>query len=168
MDVEDLIMTSLHMHGVDNMVGVISCHTTYSQLTNQRICNLEVTEALADIFEVCGRILSGPVGQLTFRLRSGDDNGTTVELMHMDETVSPVSKIKIVPTCEELLDDSSVNESNASIDTDLLDSSNTTLTPLSPAGSETESFTNTLGHQFQLLGCANEDWNKLNDDSLQR
>ena len=91
------------MHGVENMAGVISCRTTYSQFTNQHICNLEVAEALADMFEACRRILSGPVGQLTFKLMSGGDNGTTDEPMHVDQIVSPVPKIKIIPTREELL-----------------------------------------------------------------
>ena len=168
MDVEDLIKASLHMHGIENMAGVISCHTTYAQLTNQRICNLEVAEALVNMFEACRRILSGPIGQLTFKLRYGGDNGTTEEPMHVDKIVSPVPKTKIIPTREELLDDSSVTGSDASIDNDVLDSSNNTLTPNSPGGSETDSFSNSLGLQFQSLGYSNEDWNKLLDESSQR
>ena len=121
-----------------------------------------------DMFEACGRILSGPVGQLTFKLRSGGDDRTTDEPMHVDEIVSPVPKIKIIPTREELLDNLSVNGSDASVDNDVLDSSNNTLTPNSPGGSETGSLSNSLGLQFQSLGYSNEDWNKFLNDSSQR
>ena len=48
-DVEDLIKVTLHLHGIKNMAGVISCCTTYAQLKNQRIFNLEVAEALANM-----------------------------------------------------------------------------------------------------------------------
>ena len=57
---------------------------------HQRICILEVTESLAAIFETHSRILSGPTGQLTFQLRSGDDSETTEDPMVVEENTLPV------------------------------------------------------------------------------
>ena len=76
-DVEDLVNATLQMHSMTGMDSVVSCHTTYTQHTNQHICNLEVTEALAVMFESCNRVLSGPVGHLTFKRRSDDKDETT-------------------------------------------------------------------------------------------
>ena len=122
-----------------NMAGVISCRTTYAQFSNQCICNLVVAEDLASVFEACGRILSGRVGHLTFKLRSGDNDGTTEEPMHVDKTVPPTPKTIILPTqCDALLDDSSANGRETSVHSNLLDSSNTTLTPNSPGGARQE------------------------------
>ena len=78
-DVGDLIKACLNMYGIKNMKGVINCHTSHTVKHSQRICNLEVTEELADIFESNSRILSGPTGQLTFCLRSGDEGGVGCE-----------------------------------------------------------------------------------------
>ena len=148
------------------MAGVISCRTNYTQNTKQCICNLEVTEALASLFETNGMILSGPVGHLTFKLRSGDDNGPTEELMLVDDTGLPEPKTKIIPTrADALLDDLSASGSEASVDGDLLNSSDNTLTPPSPWGSETDSLTNSLGNKFKLLGFSKEDWPPLDDSS---
>ena len=79
------------------MLGVISCRTNYAQKTKQRICNLEVTEELAKLFETNSRILSGPVDHLTFKLRSGDDDVSTEEPMLVDSVLAEL-KTKIIPS----------------------------------------------------------------------
>ena len=57
-DMADLVNAALQMHDVNGMTGVVTCHITYTQKTNQCICNLDVTEALAETFKSCDRVLS--------------------------------------------------------------------------------------------------------------
>ena len=73
MNVDDLIKTSFIIHGVKYLDGVLSCCTTYVLNSTQHICNIEVTDTLSNLLDASGRILSGPAGPLTFRLRSEDE-----------------------------------------------------------------------------------------------
>ena len=103
-DVEDLVIATLLMHNVSNLDGVVSCRTTYTQKTNQHICNLEVREALAAMFKMCNRVLSGPIGQLTFKRRSDGMDGSTDDPQHNEDTEPPVSEPKLPHPFNALLD----------------------------------------------------------------
>ena len=77
---------------VTGMDGVVNCRTTYTQLSNQQICNLEITETLAVTFESCNRVLNDPVSHLTFKRRSDDNDGTIVDPQHDNVTELPVKQ----------------------------------------------------------------------------
>ena len=119
----------------------------------QRICILEVTEQLAATFEAHTRVLSGPLGQLTFRLRSGDDDETTEELMVAEEGMLPVQPPNLNIPRERLQSDvGSLGGSAPSADIyDLLHSSPPKQIQ-SPARSETDSVYRALGETFTQMG----------------
>ena len=90
-DVEDIIKACLNLYDIKNSQGVVRCHTSHTVRDYQRICILEVTEQLATFFEHNSCVLSGPFGQLTFRLRSEDnDEETTEDVTVVEKNVSPV------------------------------------------------------------------------------
>ena len=55
-----------------NMSDVFTCRTSYAKTTQQRICNIEVTDSLARAIDDAERVLVGPVCPLYFKLQSGD------------------------------------------------------------------------------------------------
>ena len=152
-DVGDIIKACLNLYDIKNMEGVVKCHTSHTIRDNQHICILEVTESLAAIFEAHSRILSGPTGQLTFQLRSGDNSETKEDPMVTEESTPSVAPPNINVPRERLISDvGSVCGSSVSKDlTDLLCSSPTKNIP-SPARSETDSVDLTLGNTFKKLG----------------
>ena len=82
--VDDLVNSSLNMHGIKNMEGVLSCHTSYTINSNQCICNIEVTDHLVNLLDNCGCVLTGPVCPLTFKLRSGGGEEAGEDLVQSD------------------------------------------------------------------------------------
>ena len=61
------------------MSDVITCRTSYAKQTQQRICNIEVTDTLACAIDYAERVLVGPVCPLIFKLQSGDPEDLPVE-----------------------------------------------------------------------------------------
>ena len=55
-----------------SMSDVLTCRTSYSKTTKQRICNIEVTDKLARAIDDAERVLVGPVCPLHFKLQSED------------------------------------------------------------------------------------------------
>ena len=55
-----------------SMSDVYTCRTSYAKTTQQRICNIEVTDQLARAIDDAERVLVGPVCPLHFKLQSGD------------------------------------------------------------------------------------------------
>ena len=135
------------MNGIKNMEGVLSCHTSYTINSNQRICNIKVTDHLANLLDNRGLILTGPVCPLTFKLRSGGDEDDSGDLeQHFDSDPSDVVVL------DSVSDGGSIQSS--AINDDMLDSSTDSITPTnSPAGSEA-SATVALSTQFKLMGSA--------------
>ena len=85
----------------------------------QCICILEVTEQLAAVFEYHGPVLSVPLGQLTFRLRSGDDSEeTTEDEIVVEETTSPVQPSNLHIPRERMQSDTA-SVSGSAPDTDI-------------------------------------------------
>ena len=159
-DVEDLVNAALQMHNIFGLKGVVTCRTTYTQQTNQRICDLDVTEALAEMFESCDRVLEGPVGLLVFKLKPDSKDRIPVSPSCDGDTDSPVPKTKILPSIEsDLLEGES--DGVKVDDPNLLDSSiNNTNSPLSV--SDTESMSLKLGCQMSIESPP--DWSKEVDD----
>ena len=136
------------MNGILNMEGVLSCHTSYTINSNQCICNIEVTDHLANLLDNWGRVLTGPVCPLTFKLRSGGDKETGEDLVQSDCS-DPMDVV--------VLDSVSANGSvqGDKVNEDMPDSSSDTVTPTnSPAVSVAESAMHALSSQFQSLGSA--------------
>ena len=144
-DVEDLVNAALRMHDVSGMKGVVTCRTTYTQQTN-RICNLNITEALPEMFESCDRVLRGPVGLLVFKLKPDSKDRIPVTPSCDEDTDSPVPKSKIPPSIESDLLEGESDDVEVD-DPDLLNSSiNNTNSPL--LVSDTESVSLKLGCQM--------------------
>ena len=129
MNVEDLINSSLVMHGVNNMTGVHTCRTTNILNSDQQICNIEVSESLAKMLEGCGRILSGPVCPLSFKRRS-EDEGETSEV-----TVQSEGDIPTISPDDTILDSMSASggHDGDSTDVDMLNMSGNTIIPIQGA-----------------------------------
>ena len=155
-DVEDRVNAALQMHDISSMKGVVTFRTTYTQQTNQCICNLDVTEALAETFESCDRVLRGPVSLLVFKFKPDSKDRIPVAPSCDEDTDSPVPKSKIPPSIEsDLLKGES--DGIKVDDPDLLNSSiNNTNSPL-PV-SDTESMSLKLG--CQMLIESPPDWSE--------
>ena len=140
-DVEDIIKACLNLYGIKNSQGVVRCHTSHTMRDYQRICILEVTEQLAGIFEHHGQVLSGPFGQLTFCLRSGDNSEETTEgEIVVEQIATPVQpSILQLPRERVQSDTVSISGSVPETDIDQLLSTSPAKTILSPARSETDS-----------------------------
>ena len=78
LDARDLIHGALAINQL-SMSDVLTCRTSYAKLTHQRICNIEVTDALARAIDDVDRVLEGPVCPLNFKLQSGDTEDPEVE-----------------------------------------------------------------------------------------
>ena len=105
------------------------------------------------------RILSGPTGQLTFQLRSGDESVTTEAPMVTEESMPSVPPLNIhIPRERRDSDVVSVCGSAASKDiNNLLCSSPPKNIPL-PARSETDSVNQYLGKNLKTMGYNPEVW----------
>ena len=155
-DVEDIIKACLNLYGIKNSQGVVRCHTSHTMRDYQRICILEVTEQLAAFFEHNSQVLSGPFGQLTFRLRSEDNSEETTE----DEIVVEQNATPMQPSTlhlpREWVQSDTVSSSSSVPETDvdqlLGPRSSPTKTTPSPARSETDSVNLVLGDKFNQLG----------------
>ena len=155
-DVEDIIKACLNLYGIKNSQGVVRCHTSHTMRDYQRICILEVTEQLAAFFEHNSRVLSGPFGQLTFRLRSEDNvEETTEDVAVVEENVSPVQPpVLHLPRERVQSDTGSISGSVPESDADQLlgPRSSPSKTTHSLALSETDSVDQVLGEKFNQLG----------------
>ena len=155
-DVEDIIRACLNLYDIKNSQGVVRCHTSYTVRDHQHICILEVTERLATFFEHNSQVLSGPFGQLTFRLRSEDnDEETTEDETVVKENVSPVQPPVLHLVRERVLSDTaSISGSVPEADAELLlgPRSSPSKTTHSRALSETNSVDQVLGDKFNKLG----------------
>ena len=99
-------------------------------------------------------MLSGPFGQLTFRLRSGDNSEeTTEDTPVVEETATPTQPPNLhLPRVRVPSDTVSISDSVPETDIDqLLHTSPDKLT-LSPVRSETDSVNQTLGEKFTQMG----------------
>ena len=135
LDTRDLIHGALAVNQL-SMSDVITCRTSYAKQTQQRICNIEVTDALARAIDDADRVLVGPVCPLNFKLQSGDPEDPGSD--HVVEPVCPeIPAIQMDEECQ-LLDrnsaEGSVSEGAAS--SRILDSSTD---PLNPTPSDTGS-----------------------------
>ena len=122
-----------------NMSDVYTCRTSYAKTTQQRICNIEVTDSLARAIDDAERVLVGPVCPLHFKLQSGDpeDPGP--------DPVCPEIQANQTDDVSQLLDQNSaeenVNDGNYGMDfSSLLDSS---VDPQRPPHPDTGSSTHT-------------------------
>ena len=70
-DAKPLVQGTLAVNQL-SMTEVLSCRTSYSKTTKQRICNIEVTDKLASAIDDAERVLVGPVCPLHFKLQSED------------------------------------------------------------------------------------------------
>ena len=70
-DAKPLVQGTLAVNQL-SMVDVLTCRTSYSKTTKQRICNIEVTDKLARAIDDAERVLVGPVCPLHFKLQSED------------------------------------------------------------------------------------------------
>ena len=115
------------------------------------------------MLENCERVLSGPVGPLTFRLRSEDEDGSTEVPEQLESNVIPNS-LTLSSSVDALLDDMLVGDSdnleiqiNSVLVNDMLDGRCSNILPSSPGGSETRSVSLSLVSQFQQLGQSGND-----------
>ena len=115
-----------------NMSDVITCRTSYAKNTQQRICNIEVTDSLARAIDDAERVLVGPVCPLYFKLQSGDpeDPGS--------DPGCPEIQAKQTDDVSQLLDGNSAVESvsGGADSSRILDSS---VDPQNPTHSDTGS-----------------------------
>ena len=135
LDTRDLVHGALAVNKL-SMNDVITCRTSYAKQTQQRICNIEVTDELARAIDDADRVLVGPVCPLNFKLQSGDpeDPGS-------DQVMEPVCPdIPAIQLDEDgqLLNRNSAggNVSEGVASSRILDSSND---PLNPPPSDTGS-----------------------------
>ena len=163
-NVEDLIKTSLIIHGVTQFDGMLCCRTTYAINSSQCICNIEVTEKLSELIERCNRTLSGSAGPLTFRLRSEDDEDAAIEEVLQIKHEIPAKNVIPTTAVEALLDDGSAGGRDGDdmyVDTasaataDLLNSSCPNTLTLSPMGSD--NVTKALTNKFEKMGRPDPD-----------
>ena len=94
-DAKPLVQGTLAVNKL-SMTEVLSCRTSYSKTSKQRICNIEVTDKLASAIDDAERVLVGPVCPLHFKLQSEDTE---------DSCPDPVCSeiIPILPNEEEQL-----------------------------------------------------------------
>ena len=93
-----IVEACLNLYRIKKSEGVVRCHTSYTVKDQQRICIIEVTDNLATFIEHHSRVLSGPFGTLTFRLRSDDDGEETPECETVVvENASPAAPVPSVP-----------------------------------------------------------------------
>ena len=109
-----------------------TCRTSYAKNTQQRICNIEVTDSLARAIDDAERVLVGPVCPLYFKLQSGDpeDPGS--------DPGCPEIQAKPTDDVSQLLDGNSAVESvsGGADSSRILDSS---VDPQNPTHSDTGS-----------------------------
>ena len=70
-DAKPLVQGTLAVNQL-SMDDVLTCRTSYSKTSKQRICNIEVTDKLARAIDDAERVLLGPVCPLYFKLQSED------------------------------------------------------------------------------------------------
>ena len=90
-----IIAACLNMYSIRDSEGVVRCYTSHTKESQQRICIIEVTEKLAMLIEVHSRVLSGPYGHMSFKRRTGDHGGETVEEEAMEDDDS--SMVPVLP-----------------------------------------------------------------------
>ena len=122
----------------------------------QRICILEVTDQLASFFEYHSCVLSGPFGQLTFRLRSEDNGEEPIECVTVeDKNISPVLPPVLHIARERAPSEPASLGSNvteAEIEGLLCSPTKPSKTITSRTVSETDSVDQSIGTQLKKLG----------------
>ena len=155
-EVVDIIRACLNLYDIKNSQGVVRCHTSYTMRDQQRICILEVTEQLASFFEYHSCVLSGPFGQLTFRLRSEDNGEEPIEYVIVeDENVSPVQPpVLHIARARAPSEPASLGSSvpEAEVDGLLCSPTKPSKTTISRTVSETDSVDQAIGKKFNKLG----------------
>ena len=152
-----IVEACLNLYDIPKSEGVVRCHTSYTVKDQQRICILEVTEKLATFFEHHSRVLSGPFGQLTFKLRS-DDPGeeTTGREAVVDENATPVVPVPALHLARSRVGSEPVTLGSSVPETEidgLLESPHlSSKTLINRSMSETDSVELCLGTQFQQMG----------------
>ena len=149
LEVRKLIKATLVMNNL-SMEDVLTCRTAYAKVTNQRICNIEVTDQLANLLDYAGRVLRGPVCSLSFKLQTGSTKDPD------DEPYTFESNPQTNPILGdvEMLESVSADGSLPSGDTNsqVLDSSTDTITqPKSPTTSVSSSTQSILSQVKSLV-----------------
>ena len=116
LEVRDLIHATLVLKNL-SMEGMLTCRTSYAKLSNQQICNIEVTDQLANAIDNAGKLLRGPVCSLSFKLQTGsakdpEDETDNIEVdQNLDDVqmLEPESAVGSLPggdSCSQFLDSS--------------------------------------------------------------
>ena len=98
LEVRDLIHATLVLINL-SMDDVLTYRTSYTKLSNQRICNIEVTDQLANSMDNAGRLFRGPVCSLSCLQQTKMTYPLGVQIFFITEppTICVSNKLSNVP-----------------------------------------------------------------------